>query len=318
MQPIDIVVTYLDDSDPTWIEEFKKYKQEEIGKGIIEATNAQAFGDERIRNWDNMKYWFRGIETNCPWVNKIFFICQKPSQIPKWLDTSNPKLRIIHHEDYIPKELLPTFNTMTIQTFIPLIEDLSENYIYFDDDIFCLNPVPEDMFYTEDDKPRHKNTPFWGGQSLYSTHMGAWGKNLDNTYNMEIKYGDNKNYKYAPYHLPGSHKKSISKKILTDNWNEIVNTLKTSKFRHETYVCPIELYTNCLKRLNLCYIDNNMYNSCKYVTLDEGLNFNLFRNFKIICFNDTETTRNFPKIKQELLKFLNDKLPNKSSFEKED
>ena len=73
---IDIVVTYLNDQDQQWQEEFNKYKQYEVSKGWINPNSVQAFGEERIRNWDITQYWFRGVEKCCPWVNKIFFIIQ--------------------------------------------------------------------------------------------------------------------------------------------------------------------------------------------------------------------------------------------------
>ena len=209
--PIDIVVTYLDDTDKTWQEEYNKYKKLEVEKGIIEETNAQAFGEERIRNWDNMKYWMRGIETNCKWVNKIYFVVQKESQVPEWLNTDNPKIQVIYHDQFIPKELLPTFNAMIIETFIPLIDGLLENYIYFDDDIFVLNPIKSTMFF-RDGLPVHKDTTFWG-KGNYATHVGAWGNNLDNSYNIEKKYGK-EDIMYAPYHLPNPQLKSVNRKIL--------------------------------------------------------------------------------------------------------
>lgn len=28
----------------------------------------------RYRDWENLKYWFRGVETFAPWVNKVYFI----------------------------------------------------------------------------------------------------------------------------------------------------------------------------------------------------------------------------------------------------
>ena len=111
---IDIIVTYLNENDPKWQEDFKYYKDKEIKEGIADPNNIQAFGEERTREWDIFKYWFRGLEQNCPWINKVFLIVQNKNHIPKWINKDNPKLRIVYHEDYIPKELLPTFNAMTI------------------------------------------------------------------------------------------------------------------------------------------------------------------------------------------------------------
>ena len=61
---IDIVVTYLNERDKQWQEDFKYWKDKEIQEGKAELTNRQAFGQERTREWDTFKYWFRGIEQN--------------------------------------------------------------------------------------------------------------------------------------------------------------------------------------------------------------------------------------------------------------
>lgn len=74
METVDIVVTYLNDQDPIWRAAYDKYKDKEIKKGIIPAGNKQAFGIDRMRDWNTLKYWFRGVEKNCPWVRKIFFV----------------------------------------------------------------------------------------------------------------------------------------------------------------------------------------------------------------------------------------------------
>lgn len=311
--PIDMVVTFLEDKDPEWRKLYNEYKQKEIDAGIVEATNHQAFGEERIRSWDTMRYWFRGVEKNCPWVHKIFFIVQNEHQIPKWLDTNNPKLQVVFHEDYIPKELLPTFNTMVIQAFIPYIKNLSNNYIYSDDDNFFLNPIPETMFF-KNNYPVHQPNLFWG-KGTYEQFMGPWGRNLDNAYVIEKKYGGIKD-KYAPYHLPTAMNKSLNLKILKDNWDDIYNALKVSKFRNKQNISINELYANITKRLKKCVINSTLYSNCKYVGLSSKTDFDLCMDKQIVCFNDTENTEDFYMVKKKMVKSLNAKVIKKSTFEK--
>ena len=311
--PIDLVVTYLENKDESWIKRYEKYKQEEIEKGIIAADNAQAFGIERIRNWDNMQYWFRAVEKNCTWLHKIFFIVQNENQVPLWLDRKNPKLEIVYHKDYIPERLLPTFNTMVIQAFIPRIKNLSDNYIYSDDDNFFLNRVRESMFF-RNDLPIHQDKTFWGKGS-YAEKMGAWGRNLDNAWKIEKKY-TRINIRYAPYHLPAAFNKTLNLKILNDNWDDIYNALNVSKFRNPINVSPSELYFNITKKLKKCIIDNSMYNNCKYLGLDNKIDFSNYNNKTIVCFNDTEKTGDFDMVKKKMQKYLDKRYPVKSSFER--
>lgn len=97
-----------------------------------------------MRDWDNLQYWFRGVEQNCPWVNKIFFIIANEKHIPKWLNRSSPKLRIVFHDEFIPRGFLPTYNIRIIEAFEHRIKDLSEHFIYCDDDFFFLNPIKQE------------------------------------------------------------------------------------------------------------------------------------------------------------------------------
>ncbi len=168
--PIDIVVPWVDGSDPDWLVEFNKYKKLEIDSNIdssdTENTPNQSVtvhssseeqpaefdaGEERYRDWDLLPYWFRAIEQNAPWVRKVFFVTW--GHIPKWLNTDHPKIQIVRHDDYIPKQYLPTFTSICIELNLFRIPDLSEHFIYFNDDVYLTQQTcPEDFFV--DGKPR--------------------------------------------------------------------------------------------------------------------------------------------------------------------
>ena len=55
---IDIVIPWVDGSDPEWQEEFRKYAAKEMGRD----SNTEI----RYRDWDNLQYLFRGIEKFAP------------------------------------------------------------------------------------------------------------------------------------------------------------------------------------------------------------------------------------------------------------
>ena len=88
---IDFVIPWVDGSDIEWQKERAKY---DISKKI-DINNCSA----RFRDWDNLQYFFRGVEKYAPWVHKIYFITW--GHLPKWLNTDNPKLVIVNHKDYI-------------------------------------------------------------------------------------------------------------------------------------------------------------------------------------------------------------------------
>lgn len=138
---IDFVLMWVDPSDPKWLSEKNKYTPND---------GADA-SDKRYRDWDNLRYWFRGVEKYAPWVNNIYFITY--GHLPKWLNTKHPKLKIVKHSDFIPEEYLPTFSANPIEMNVHRIKGLSDNFVLFNDDIFLINPTkPKDFF--KNDLPR--------------------------------------------------------------------------------------------------------------------------------------------------------------------
>ncbi|BBT02378.1 Stealth CR1 domain-containing protein [Klebsiella sp. WP7-S18-ESBL-04] len=136
MEPVDIVIPWVDSNDPDWQKEYYKNKP---------ACNDTHSATSRFRDWDLMRYWFRGIEENMPWVRTIYFITC--GHIPEWLNIKNKKLKVVNHSDYIPSEYLPLFSSHVIEIFLHKIEGLSERFIYFNDDVFTLKNIPESYFF---------------------------------------------------------------------------------------------------------------------------------------------------------------------------
>ncbi len=134
-EKIDFVLTWVDGDDPEWKKEKNKY--------------SDATGDEnRYRDWGTLKYWFRGIEKYASWVNRIHFVTC--GHLPNWLNVDHPKLNVVKHSDYIPKEYLPTFSSHPIELNFHRIADLTERFVYFNDDMFIINPVKVEDFFVND------------------------------------------------------------------------------------------------------------------------------------------------------------------------
>ena len=132
---IDIVVLWVDGNDPAWQAERRKY------------APAEENDSHRFRDWDLMKYWFRSIETFAPWARKVHFVTW--GHLPAFLDTSNPRLHIVRHEDYMPKEVLPVFNSTALEMNLHRIEGLAERFVLFNDDVFLLRSLGPERFFDE-------------------------------------------------------------------------------------------------------------------------------------------------------------------------
>ncbi len=136
--PIDFVITWVDGSDPEWRKSRALYMQKDV--------DYEGNPESRYRDWGWLKYWFRAVEQYAPWVNKVYFVTC--GQKPDWLNLQHEKLVFVTHQDFIPAEYLPTFNSNTIELNLWRIPGLSEHFVYFNDDVFLNRPVmPEDFFH---------------------------------------------------------------------------------------------------------------------------------------------------------------------------
>ena len=138
---IDFVLIWVDGNDPKWQKEKQQY-------------DVSSDSDNRIiryRDWGLLKYWFRGIERFTPWINKIHFVTW--GHIPEWLNVDNPKLNIVKHSDFIPKEYLPTFSSHTIELNLHRIKGLSEKFVYFNDDTFMIDYASKNYFFSKNGLP---------------------------------------------------------------------------------------------------------------------------------------------------------------------
>ncbi len=77
--PIDFVILWVDGNDPKWQVKKNQYRSDDDNLNSV----------ERYRDYGMLKYWFRMVEVNAPWVNKIHLVTDH--QVPTWLDTNHPK-----------------------------------------------------------------------------------------------------------------------------------------------------------------------------------------------------------------------------------
>lgn len=130
--PIDFVIIWVDGSDVNWQKEKASFSGEDKRPS-------------KYRDWGLLRYWFRGVETFAPWVNRVHFVTC--GHLPEWLNTEHPKLHIVKHADYIPGKYLPTFSSHPIELNLHRIPGLAEHFSYFNDDMYIISPVkPQDFF----------------------------------------------------------------------------------------------------------------------------------------------------------------------------
>jgi len=130
---VDIVITYVDGQDPQWQRSYA-------------ATAGAPINPKRYRDWGTLKYLLRGIERHMEFVGNVFLVVASESQVPSWVNREN--LKVVLHSDIIPEKFLPVFNSTAIEMFLHRIPGLSEQFVYFNDDIFPMRNILEGSFFS--------------------------------------------------------------------------------------------------------------------------------------------------------------------------
>lgn len=291
-EPIDIIVPWVNPNDPEWRKEFEYWKQKETGQ-----KDACRFRDMGVFN-----FWFRCIEQNMPWVRYVFLVLASPSQIPDWLNVNHPKLKIVYHDQFIPKEELPTFNSSVINCYMPFIEELSDNYILFNDDFFVIKPIGEEEFFIND-------TPvgLFKMFGSFTADNTPWSHNIKNNFNVIMKHFGNVQ-RIIPAHGPIAFKKSLLLFIHNKCKDDITTALHESRFRKNKNVTDwiffsIAAAMNKVKKGTLkIHYANKIIPSA---------------NPRIVCFNDNELLSNssFDTFRKNVFTYLHRRFPSFSRYE---
>ncbi|MCL2317283.1 MAG: stealth family protein [Actinomycetia bacterium] len=138
--PVDLVITWVDGADPAWRASYA---------ATLDRPEPPA--PERFTAHDELRYLLRSVEYFASWARQVILVVgQAP---PAWLDLNHPKLRVVHHEEFMPAGHLPTFNSHSIESRLHHIDGLSEHFCYLNDDIFFGRPVTPDVFFLSNGMP---------------------------------------------------------------------------------------------------------------------------------------------------------------------
>ena len=326
---IDFVIAWVDGNDPAWKAEKDRYNM----------RPSKGSSDVRFRDWKNLRYWFRGVETFAPWVRKIHFVTW--GHLPGWLNTDHPKLNIVNHKDYIPEKYLPTFNSHTIELNFHRISDLANNFVYFNDDMFLTNHVSEEDFFADgapcdvyglnclyfaEDSIAHINGSNVGEiNKHFASSKAVIGPNRSKWYS--TKNGLKNNFKtlmlsrwdwfpgFHYDHLPSNFNKTTFEEV----WEVCGKTLDRTcrcRFRSDLNVNQwlMKYWQLCKgisvprKEIGHCYHlkDKDIRPMCDDI---------IKQRYKVICVNDTALTTDFEVKCKMLRKSFYSILPEKSSFE---
>lgn len=325
--PIDIVIPWVDGDDPEWLREKMHYST------LVEGDKRE----NRYRDWDILRYVFRSIEENLPWIRTVHFITC--GQRPYWLDISCPKLHLVNHKDYIPDKYLPTFSSHPIELNINRIPELSEHFIYANDDTYFLQPLqPLDFF--QNGLPMDssiENIMVFRPDSvdqLVANNLTIINKHFDKReclkrnwrkwYSFKYRLLTIKNLYLLPIknfssfnnpHIPNAFLKTVLNEVWEEEY-EILDMTSSHRFRHKDDV------NQWLFRY--WQLASGRFLPCKPhrgIALSIGEKDQEIRaaitgnNYQMLCLHDKLLDIDFVKEKEFLQNLFLQKFPNKSSFE---
>lgn len=300
MSKIDIVIPYVDNTREKWRKLYEEYAEKE---GVFH-------GPSDARDYGTLKYLFRSIEKNCQWVNNVFLVVQDEDQVPEWVNKN--EVKIVYHRDYIPKELLPTFSPYNIEGFYSCIDGLEERYVDVNDDMFFINTIPVEKYFNNG-LPVMDNTTI-NGATYLEGYGPEFGESIDQGVKIERKYGG-PDALYFPYHFPAPHLKSVERKILEENYDEIIKTQSASHIRTTKQIALRETLGNITKRLGKYILDSSCLNGLWYTQIYDGEDFSAYDNAMVVCFNDADIV-DFESMRENLISYFEKHFPNKSRYEK--
>jgi len=314
--PVDIVYLWCDSNDTDW----KNKKNNELQKYNKKLDN-DAVDECRFVSSDELKYSLRSLEKYAPWVRNIYIVTD--NQIPDWLDITHPKIHIINHSEILPAEALPTFNASAIETSIHKIPELSEHFLFANDDMFFGNPVDKKFFYDENGNPIFR---FSKRNILNKRYKHLFGYMVSGAYRLVSKK-IGKSFAHFPHHNIDAYKKSSIEECIAD-FKEGFDKTAIQKFRENDCIqrSIFEYYAIAKGEGSAKVVDGfwqkikslitrKPLDSMQIVLKEKKLRLIEKYNPSLFCLNDSLNTTNSDRLAMRV--FLEKKFPEVSVYEKQ-
>ena len=289
MEKIDAVITWVDGSEPNY-----KLKLEENlkNKKIINRQYTQA---------NEIDFCVASIIKFAPFVRKIFIVTDK--QKPRFSGirhmVSLEKIEIIDHEEIFRDNLdcMPSFNIRSIDALLFKIKNLSDKFIYFNDDMFLIKETTKEDWFKDN---KAVLTGSWAktyNKQLIKT-ISHKIKNLLNirpSFNAAQSKAANivgfHNKYFKSFHCGRPQIKSVIKDFYDKNPQRLTDQIRY-KFRDGRQYMPYSLCWHLLIKENL-YIESS---TNKLVEINKSRNLSAIKLEKILKSIDSKAEVKFLNI----------------------
>jgi hypothetical protein len=139
-EPIDAVITWVDMTDPIWLE---KYQQ------AMGVTGSEEISKARYRSFRELWFSVESLKKFCSWIRNIYIVTD--GQVPDFINFEKseketiPNVILIDHDQILgPDCCRPTFKSTSIESYLYRIEGLSEVFLYLNDDMSVGKKIRRD------------------------------------------------------------------------------------------------------------------------------------------------------------------------------
>ena len=300
---LDVAYTWVDDRWPGYRDELRAH-----------AASRDDLNPNRTRdNLELLRYSLRSLAAYAPWVRNVHLLTCRP-QVPAWLESAHPRLRITHHDQVMDAALLPTFNSFAIVQHLHRLPGISPRFVYFEDDMLLGAPVTPQDFAAYPRLARTRREAR-AGDSPWTAAVAAANRLLDGRFGHEQRW---------VHHFPLLIDVELWREMAAQ-WPQPLERTRASRFRAHDDVAPEFLYFHYARardgvaRASLA----RSYRECFYFPLENRLaQMRLQRGAvavlrpKFITLNDNFDARPDPRVEAYVRALLERWLPEPSPFER--
>ena len=138
---VDVVLPWVDGTDPDWQRVRDQFLEGASNNELRMASTGEPTFEVALALELALKH--------MPFIRRLYIVTFRPQQPP--LDHLPPGLRqkvhVVHHDQFIPAEELPAFNSTAIEKHFHFIPGLAEHFIIVHDDNYVLKPTTVTDFF---------------------------------------------------------------------------------------------------------------------------------------------------------------------------
>lgn len=302
---LDVVLPYVDSSDPEWQDLFLRTRNKSFRTETAKNLFLKLFSN-RYASYGMFRYWWRGYEKFGP-PGSVHLLLQSESQIPKWLDRDNPRIKIHFHSEFMPEDALPSYNSSCIELCFlrKYAQSLTTFFLMMNDDFYFNAPCAFEDF-VEGDRPLT-----WAEvRSSRFLPSCLFRSIVCNNFDLVSKVAGKRCPHYTHNHLAVCYKRDAIVPALDAFWPTIEKTL--TRFRDASnYNHWILRYWQDFTGISK---SSDRFPHKGYIEMPDATDAKVaaMKELKVVCFNDTNG-----KFSPAVRSYLETHFPGRSSFELE-